>query len=469
MTMTTLAAVAAATGGQLRGADAPFTAIATDSRKLGAGELFFALPGERYDGADFVAQAAAIGAAGAVVQRPVDAPLPQVLVGSVRTALGDFGRWWRQRFAIPVVGVTGSNGKTTMKEMTGAILTAQHGHRADGWSQVLVTIGNLNNEIGVPLTLAWLRDWHRAAVIEMGASKQGDIRLLTDIARPTVGIITNAGPAHLEGFGGTLEHVARGKGELFAGLAPGATAVINRDDAFHDYWRGVNHAGRTLSFGTGAGADFRATDIRVEALPDGRPGLAFRLVMPGAELPLRLPMAGRHNATNAAGAAAAATAAGASIEAIARGLGGMANVSGRLKATAGPRGSRIFDDSYNANPGSVAAAIEFLATLPGERWLALGQMAELGADGARLHREVGELARRRGIERLYAIGELTRYAAEGFGAGATWFADFPALVAAVAPELRAGVTLLVKGSRSAGMEALIAGLTGEPLSHGAHA
>jgi UDP-N-acetylmuramoyl-tripeptide--D-alanyl-D-alanine ligase len=368
-----------------------------------------------------------------------------------------------------VVGVTGSNGKTTMKEMTAAILTAQYGQRADGWSHVLATIGNLNNEIGVPLTLSWLRDWHRAAVIEMGASKQGDIRLLTDIARPTVGIITNAGPAHLEGFGGTVAHVARGKGELFAGLGADATAVVNIDDAYGEYWRGVNHAGRIVTYGTRPGADCHAIDIRTEPQADGSPGLAFRLVTPAGTLAVALPMAGRHNAGNAAGAAAAALAAGASLAAVAAGLGGMANVAGRLKATAGPRGSRIFDDSYNANPGSVAAAIEFLATLPGERWLALGQMAELGADGARLHREVGELARARGIERLFAIGDLTRHAAEGFGARATWFADFDALVAAVEPGLGPGITLLVKGSRSAGMEQLIEGLVGDAAVAGHHA
>jgi UDP-N-acetylmuramoyl-tripeptide--D-alanyl-D-alanine ligase len=396
-----------------------------------------------------------------VVQRRVDVPLPQVIVPGVRQALGDFGRAWRLRFGIPVVGITGSNGKTTTKEMTGAILTALHGTRSDGWGNVLVTYGNLNNDVGVPLTVAWLRDWHRAAVIEMGASKQGDIRLLTHIAAPTVGIITNAGPAHLEGFGGTIAHVATGKGELFAGLDPAATAVINRDDAYYDYWCGVNQAGTVVTFGTGPGADFRAVDIETFAGDDGGPAMRFRLVTPLGELPVTLPMAGRHNAGNAAAAAAAGVAAGASLDAVRAGLAAMGNVKGRLKAVTGPHGSRLFDDSYNANPGSVAAAIEFLATQPGERWLALGQMAELGPDGPSLHHTVGELARQRGIDRLYATGELARHAAEGYGAGARWFADLPDLVAAVGAEIHPGVTLLAKGSRSAGMERLIQALAGE--------
>lgn len=461
MTMTTLAEVAQATGGLLAGDDVAFTSITTDSRQLLAGQLFFALQGERHDGAEFVAAAAAAGAVGAVVQRPVDVALPQVIVPNVRSALGDFGRAWRLRFPVPVVGITGSNGKTTTKEMTGAILTALHGTRADGWSNVLVTYGNLNNDVGVPLTVAWLRDWHRAAVIEMGASKQGDIRLLTSIACPRVGIITNAGPAHLEGFGGTIADVARGKGELFAGLDLTATAVMNRDDAYYDYWRGVNQAGTVVTFGTSPAADYRAVDIEAYAGDDGAPAMRFRLVTPLGDLAVTLAMAGRHNAANAAAAAAAAVAAGADLGAVQAGLAAMGNVKGRLKCVTGPGGSRLFDDSYNANPGSVAAAIEFLATQPGERWLALGQMAELGSDGPRLHREVGELARQRGIDRLYATGDLTRHAAEGYGAGARWFADLPELVADVAAAIHPGVTLLAKGSRSAGMERLIKALAGD--------
>ncbi|MBL8225120.1 MAG: UDP-N-acetylmuramoyl-tripeptide--D-alanyl-D-alanine ligase [Chromatiales bacterium] len=469
MTTMTLAAVARATGGTLHGDDAPFESITSDSRTLTPGQLFFALSGERFDGADFVPAVAALGAAGAVVPRRLDIALPQVVVPNVRRALGDWGRAWRLRFAIPVVGVTGSNGKTTMKEMTGAILKARLGTRDDGWSNVLVTWGNLNNDVGVPLTVAWLRDWHRAAVIEMGASKQGDIRLLTSIACPRVGIITNAGPAHLEGFGGTIADVARGKGELFAGLDPTATAVINRDDAYYDYWRGVNQAGTVVTFGASPAADYRAVDVEAFTAPDGSPVLRFRLLTPQGELPLTLPMAGLHNAVNAAGAAAAAVAAGASLDDVRAGLGAMSNVAGRLKPVAGPHGSRLFDDAYNANPGSVAAAIEFLATQPGERWLALGQMAELGTDGPRLHREIGELARKRGIDRLYATGELTRHAAEGYGATARWFADIDGLVAAVTAELHGGVTLLAKGSRSARMDQLIAALDGTTDGAGGHA
>jgi UDP-N-acetylmuramoyl-tripeptide--D-alanyl-D-alanine ligase len=469
MTTLTLATVARATGGTLHGDDAPFESITTDSRALTAGQLFFALSGERFDGADFVPAVAALGAAGAVVSRRLDLPLPQVVVPNVRRALGDWGRAWRLGFAIPVVGISGSNGKTTTKEMTAAILKLRYGVRADGWSHVLATWGNLNNDIGVPLTLSWLRPWHRAAVIEMGASKQGDIRLLTSIARPQVGLVTNADPAHLEGFGGTAADVARGEGELVAGLDPSATAILNRDDPFFGFWRETNRAGTVVTFGRSHAADYRAVDISGGRAADGGPEVRFRLVTPHGERSLVLPMAGSHNAVNAAGAAAAAMAAGASLDDVVVALASMGNVAGRLRPVSGPHGSQLFDDSYNANPGSVAAAIEFLATQPGERWLALGQMAELGAEGPRLHREIGELARARGIDRFYATGELTRHAADGYGATARWFADIDGLVAAVTAELHAGVTLLAKGSRSARMDQLIAALTGTTAGAGGHA
>jgi UDP-N-acetylmuramoyl-tripeptide--D-alanyl-D-alanine ligase len=469
MNTMTLAQVARATGGTLHGDDAPFGSITTDSRALTAGQLFFALSGARFDGTDFVAAVAALGAAGAVVPRRLDLPLPQVVVPDVRQALGDWARAWRLRFAIPVVGISGSNGKTTTKEMTAAILTARYGRRDDGWSNVLSTWGNLNNDIGVPLTLSWLRDWHRAAVIEMGASKQGDIRLLTSIAAPRVGLVTNADPAHLEGFGGTAADVARGEGELVAGLDPTATAILNRDDPFYGFWSGTSRAGTVLTFGRSSAADYQAVDISGGRAADGGPQVRFRLVTPQGERSLVLPMAGTHNAVNATGAAAAAMAAGASLDDVAVALAAMSNVAGRLRPVPGPHGSQLFDDSYNANPGSVAAAIEFLATQPGERWLALGQMAELGAEGPRLHREIGELARDRGIDRLYATGDLTRYAAEGYGPAARWFADLDGLVAAVAAELHDGVTLLAKGSRSARMNHLIEALTGAPAGAGGHA
>jgi len=464
MTMGTLSMVANAVGGALVGPDAAFDSVSTDTRSLESGQLFFALRGQRHDAAGFLKDAAERGAAGAVVERRQPVALPQVEVPDAGQALRDLATGWRQRFRIPVLAVTGSNGKTTLKEMMAAILRTHFGGPGDDVG-VLATWGNLNNHIGLPVTVLWLRDTHQAAVLEMGASAQGEIARLTAIAAPTVGVISNAGPAHLAGFGGTVRHVAEGKGELFAGLAPGMVAVVNRDDPFFGYWRGLRSDLSYRSFGLSDGADYRAEEIG--DLPDGT--LGFRLITPLGDTRITLPMAGRHNVSNAAAAAAATLAAGASLESVRDGLAGMRNVAGRLKAEPGPQGSTIYDDSYNANPGSVTAAIRFLAGRPGQRWLVLGDMAELGADEAALHREIGALAAASGIDRFYCVGPLCRHAAEGFGPGARWYADVAALSAALLPELNRDVHLLVKGSRSAGLERLVHAIAGRtPAQVGAH-
>lgn len=464
MTMGNLSMVAKAVGGTLVGADVAFDSVSTDTRSIGPGQLFFALRGQRHDAAGFVRDAAGRGAAAAVVEQRQPVDLPQVEVADSGQALRDMAAAWRQRFRIPVLAVTGSNGKTTLKEMMAAILRT-HFRGAGDDAGVLATWGNLNNHIGLPVTLLWLRDSHQAAVLEMGASGRGEIARLTAIASPTVGLITNAGPAHLAGFGGTVRHVAEAKGEMFAGLAPGMVAVINRDDPFFAYWRGLRSDLSYRSFGLSDGADYRAEGIH--DLPGG--GLGFRLVTPAGDTPIALPMAGRHNVANAAAAAAATLAAGASLASVRDGLAAMRNVAGRLRPEPGPGGSTIYDDSYNANPGSVAAAIRFLAGLAGQRWLVLGDMAELGPDEAVLHREIGVLAASAGIDRFYAVGPLSRHAAEGFGTGARWYADVTALAAALLPDLGAGVHLLVKGSRSAGLERLVQAITGRtPAEAGAH-
>lgn len=462
--MATLAWVAETAGGKLLGQDVGFDSVSTDTRSIEPGQLFVALRGVRHDAAAFVVDAAGRGAVAAIVEQRQPVAIPQVVVPDACKALQEVASAWRQRFAIPVIGVTGSNGKTTLKEMMAAILRAHVDEPAEDGG-VLATWGNLNNHVGVPITLLWLRAGHRAAVIEMGASAQREIALLARIARPTVGVISNAGPAHLAGFGGTVRHVAEAKGELFAGLAPGSVAVVNRDDAFHDYWRGLRQDLQYRSFGLAGTADFRAVDI---AATNGD-GLKFRIVSPVGDAEIRLPMAGSHNIQNALAATAATTAAGATLEAVRRGLADMVNVKGRLRPEPGPLGSTIYDDSYNANPGSVAAAIRFLAGLPGERWFVLGDMAELGPDEIALHREVGVLAAHSGIDRFYAVGPLARHAAEGFGSRARWAADVATMAEIIGPELSAGVQLLVKGSRSAGLERLVRILNGEsPDAGGAH-
>ena len=451
--MATLGLVADSVGGRLVGADVPFESVSTDTRTLQSGQLFFALRGARFDAAAFVEEAARRGAAAAVVSRRQAVSLPQVEVADPRVALGRFARAWRRRFTLPVIGVTGSNGKTTVKEMIAAILRVACERNASN-DRVLVTQGNLNNEIGLPLTVLRLRPHHRAAVLEMGASHVGEIAYLTEIAAPTIGIVTNAGPAHLEGFG-SLEGVAAGKGELFAGLAAAGVAVINRDDRFYGFWRERAGAAQQVSFGLHAEADFRAEAIES---PPGQ-GLRFRLVTPSGVREIELPMAGPHNVANALGAAAAAMSAGADLGQVATGLGTMANVPGRLRALDGPTGITVYDDTYNANPGSVAAAVAFLAALPVERWLVLGDMAELGVDSDALHRQVGQLASDAGIHRLFCLGVASRAAAEAFGPGSSCHDDVDALLGALGHALHPGVAVLVKGSRSMGMERVVRALT----------
>jgi UDP-N-acetylmuramoyl-tripeptide--D-alanyl-D-alanine ligase len=464
MTMAKLAWVAETAGGKLIGRNVGFDSVSTDTRSIEPGQLFVALRGPRHDAAEFVAAAAERGAVGALVEASQSLSLPQVVVPHAGKALQDVAAAWRARFAIPVLGVTGSNGKTTLKEMMAAIMRA-HVRQPGDDGGVLATWGNLNNHVGVPITLLWLRQGHQAAIIEMGASARREIALLTRIARPTVGVITNAGPAHLAGFGGTVGDVAEAKGELFAGLPAGAVAVVNRDDAFHDYWRGLRGDLRYRSFGLAPAAEFRATGI-VASKGEGQ---QFRLLSPVGDVAIRLPMAGSHNILNALAAAAATTAAGATLDVVREGLAGMFNVKGRLRPEAGPAGSTIYDDSYNANPGSVDAAIRFLAGLPGQRWLVLGDMAELGPTEIALHRDIGALAAGSGIDRFYCVGPLARHAAEAFGPTAYWAADVATLAEEIRPALSPEVSLLVKGSRSAGLERLVRALQGEkPDAGGAH-
>jgi UDP-N-acetylmuramoyl-tripeptide--D-alanyl-D-alanine ligase len=452
-----LATLARATGGSLHGSNATFGAVSSDTRQIEPGALFVALRGERFDAHDFVREAAGHGAAGALVERLVTTQVPQVVVPDVLAALSAFAREWRRQFSIPVVGLTGSNGKTTTKEMIGAIL-AQAG-------PVLVTHGNLNNHIGVPLTLCRLEPGHRHAVIEMGANHPREIAHLAALAEPTVGLVTNAGPAHLEGFGG-LDGVAQGKGELFEALGRAHTAVINADDRYAGVWRDLaKHAGPVLTFGLTGRADFHGTNLRPRLVGVGFE-VRFLLETPAGAREATIRLAGEHNVLNALGAAAAAHAAGADLDAIVRGLASMQPVSGRLEFKAALNGARLIDDSYNANPGSLRAGSVSLASLPGEHWLVLGEMRELGADASRLHAEIGEFARERGVQRLLAVGAEARHAVESFGPGASWFANPDELIGTARNELKPGVTVLIKGSRANRLERVAAALATPGAAHG---
>ena len=451
------------TGGTLHGTNVPFGPVLTDSRRLEAGALFVALAGEHFDGHDFVAEAARRGVAGALVSRRLDGvDVPQVVVAGTLAALSSFAQAWRRSYAGVVVGITGSNGKTTVKEMTGAILSQL--------GPCLVTQGNLNNHIGVPLTLCRLDASQLCAVIEMGANHPCEIAHLAALAEPDVGLVINAGPAHLEGFG-NLEGVARGKGELLAALGAGHTAVINADDAFAPLWQQLARgAGRSVTFGLRARADVTATDVRTRLDASGF-ATEFNLVTAAGQCPVQLALAGEHNVLNALAAAAAAMAAGASLDAVRHGLQSMRAVAGRLEIKPALAGARLIDDAYNANPASLRAGLRALATVPGDRWLVLGEMAELGATGPQLHAEMGALARECGVTRVFAVGAGARPAVAAFGAGASWYANTDELVAALRPELHAGLTVYVKGSRVNRLERVTAALVpagGSPPTTGTH-
>ncbi len=448
----TLREVANVLRGELTGGDCEFRGVSTDSRRLESGQLFFALVGPRFDGHEFLGDAADRGAAGAVVSRKSSESLPCIRVPDTLRALGELSADWRARFRIPVIGITGSAGKTTVKEMTAAILSESR--------VTLVTRGNLNNEIGVPLTLFGLNSRHRAAVIEMGANHQGEIARLTAMAKPSIGVVTMAGDAHLEGFG-SVEGIARGKGELFQGLPEEGVAVINADDCYAAFWRKTTGAGRVVYFGLGPGADYTARNLRVDA--GGGAQVSFRLLCPLGEAQVSVPLAGRHNVMNALAAAAAAAEAGASLQDICTGLARTPGVTGRMQLVRGVAGCRIIDDTYNANPGAVRAALDYLCGLEGSAWAVLADMGELGERAARLHREIGEYARSVGVERLFTVGELAGEIAAGFGAGAENYSDAESLVRALRPLLHSHINLLVKGSRSTAMERVVAALK-EPVA-----
>src|SRR6516165_7428941 len=344
-------------GGRLSGADAPYTDVVSDSRTLQSGQLFVALNGPNFNGRDFLAAALAAGAAGAVVDRAQPLALAQIVVADTQAALTRAAGSWRASFDGPLIGVAGSNGKTTAKEMTAAILAAA--------GACLATRGNLNNHIGVPLTLLRLTPEHRFAVIEMGANHAGEVAALVAIARPTIGLITNAGAEHLEGFG-SLEGVARAEGEMVAGLPEEASAVINADDAFAELWSSSTRA-RVVTFGMRERADFAARDVQADIDAAGF-RTRFTLACTLGTTTIELRLAGRHNIANALGAAAAASAAGASLDAMAAGLASMRAVQGRLQLKRARSGAWVIDDSYNANPSSVHAGIEVLAELSGRKW-----------------------------------------------------------------------------------------------------
>ena len=441
-------------GGELNCGDGrriAFKGVSTDTRSLEAGQLFIALQGPNFDGNRFVTQALEKGAAAAVVTELQACELPQWQVADTRIALGQLANLNRQRFDGPLISVTGSSGKTTVKEMLSTIL----GQR----QSVLATRGNFNNDIGAPLTLLEIGPEHKAAVIELGASAEGEIDYSVRLAQPEIAVLNNAMGAHLEGFG-SLQGVVRAKGEIFDGLVEGGTAVINRDDPHAEYWLDKVSAlpVQVITFSLdGNDADVRASALQLSA--DGC--YRFRLSLNGEAHDVQLAVMGRHNVANALAATAAASAAGESVTHIVSGLEQFSAVSGRMRRFCGPQEALLIDDSYNANPGSLRAAIDLLADLDGQRILALGDMGELGEGAAEEHTMIGTYAAKMEIDRLFAVGELSELAVMEFkqyGGDGRHFKTKKALIEALESVLGKTVTVLVKGSRSAAMEVIIKAL-----------
>ncbi len=459
------ATAAQAISARLEGGNAWFDGVSTDSRAVRPGELFVALKGERFDGHEFVAQAFERGAAAAIVAVEHASQLAANLgAGGAKSllavddplqSLGSLAAFWRRRFTLPVISVVGSNGKTTVKEMAAAILRADRG--AD---RVLATVGNLNNQIGLPLMVLRLRTTHAVAVFEIGMNHAGETAHLGEIAQPTIAVLNNAQREHQE-FMQSVADVAAEHATILGTLQQHGIAVINADDDYATFW---NHVLERRN-AEGAALKVRDFGLRAPASVSGRVraqswGSVVDVATPEGTISFDLKMPGRHNVANALGAIAAATAAGASLDAVAQGLAQFRPISGRLETKRGRNGATLIDDSYNANPDSVRAAIAVLVHAAGSKWMVLGDMGEVGAQGAAFHREIGECARAAGVDRLLTLGELTPHAVDAFGSGGEHFARSEDLVAAIESDLGPEITVLVKGSRFMHMERVVAALGG---------
>jgi len=452
--MMQVAEAAGVLGGAIVGADGEFTGVSTDSRTIGKGELFVALRGERFDGHAFVAAVSKSGAAAAMVDRAFDAAsvgVSLVVVEDTRLALGALAKHWRARFDPVLIGVAGSNGKTTTKEMLASILRA-----AAGADRVLATTGNLNNDIGLPLTLLRMRANHRWCAIELGMNHKGEIAYLADIAGPTVAVVTNAQREHLE-FMGSVDEVAEENAAILRALPADGAAVINADDGHAGAFRAAAGARRVIDFALDRGATVTG---RYELKPLSS---SIRISCSAGEAAATLAIPGAHNVLNALAAAACAHAAGIEPEAIGRGLSAFRPYAGRLQVKETGEGMTVIDDSYNANPDSVRAAIDVLAGARGRTVLVLGDMGEVGDEGPDFHSEVGRYARERGISSVLALGESTAHTVAAFGPGARHFATMADLADALDRARDKGTTVLVKGSRFMRMERVVAALTGKPV------
>jgi len=417
--------------------------ISTDTRTIQGGELFLALKGPNFDGHKFIKAALEKGAVACLVQDKVDAK-NVITVSDTHQALGLLSKEWRQKFHKPVIAITGSNGKTTVKEMIASIVNQNQ--------SAMATFGNLNNDIGVPLTLFRLNETYDAAVIEMGANHTGEIEYLTNIALPDVAVVTNVGAAHLEGFG-SIENIAKAKGEIFQGLSQSGIAIINADDQFYDYFKEITSQYNVISFGIKNKADVTCQ------WKSGIAGSTLKVITPKGDCEIKLKLLGSHNVMNALAAIAVSIAADISLQQIVDGLESLQPVNGRLQIKHGLNDSRVIDDTYNANPTSLHAALNVLHNFSGKRFLALGDMGELGDNADKLHIEAGSYAKESGVDSLYSFGKLAAKAAKEFGGNGFCYDKHEDMIDALRDELSQDVTLLVKGSRSMHMEHIVNALT----------
>jgi UDP-N-acetylmuramoyl-tripeptide--D-alanyl-D-alanine ligase len=467
-----LSEIAACVQGKLVGNDVAISSVSIDTRAIKPGQLYIAIKGHNFDGNEFVAEAEQAGAVAAIVHKGVAATamdggpdcreqlprelmqltIPHILVDDTRLALAELAGAWRKKASVSVVGITGSNGKTTVKEMVAAILSASDPTQGD----TLFTQGNLNNDIGVPLTLLRLNEQHRYAVIEMGANHPGEIEYTSRYAQADVAIITNVGAAHIEGFG-SVDGVAKAKGEIIQTLKQDGVAVLNRDDAYFDYWKSVAGTRKIMSFGFDEEATVTAHSVKTEIINHAF-ATTFELVTEKGELTVKLKLAGRHNVVNALAATAACLALDTDLQQIKQGLEVVKPVTGRLQPLVSRLGNIVIDDTYNANSASLKAALDVLANCAGKRWLVLGAFGELGPQSPKIHEQMGELIKASGVECLLAIGSDARNTVKVFGKGATFFVTQSDLIEVLKQELKGDEAILIKGSRAQRMENIAAAL-----------
>jgi UDP-N-acetylmuramoyl-tripeptide--D-alanyl-D-alanine ligase len=430
------------------GADAVISSVSINTRTIRPGDLYVAIKGQQFDGNNFVGNAESAGAIAAILNEGNPTSLPHVTVNDTRLALGQFAAAWRAKADAKVIGITGSNGKTTVKEMTAAILNLD--------DPVLFTQGNLNNDFGVPLTLLRLNENHQYAVIEMGANHLSEIAYTSAIAHADVVILNNAGAAHIEGFG-SLDGIAKGKGEIIETLKPDGIAVLNKDDKYFEYWKSIARSRRVISFGFDETADVRAQNIQTQIINYAF-ATSFDLVTTASKVQVNMKLAGQHNVKNALAATSAALALGIDLDKIKSGLESVKPVTGRLQPLVGRLGNIVIDDTYNANADSLKAGVDVLINCHGQHWVVLGAFNELGADSPKIHEDIGKLLSSKGVVRLLAIGPDAKNSVRSFGKGAAFFNSQDELINALNQELTGAETILIKGSRAQHMENVAAAL-----------